>query len=64
MKICFIVGAFPTMKCGIGDYTHRLAEEMVRLGNEVHVITSKEATIKSNTIHIHNIVCGTHKFFC
>lgn len=62
MKICFIVGAFPNMKCGVGDYTHKLAEELAKKGNEVHIITSIKANSKSNTLHIHNIVDKwTHK---
>ena len=56
MKICFIVGSFPTMKCGVGDYTHRLSEELARKGNEVHIITSNKANPKSDLLHIHNIV--------
>ena len=43
MKICFIVGAFPNMKCGIGDYTSKVAEELAKTGNEVHIITSKKS---------------------
>ena len=56
MKICFIVGSFPTMKCGVGDYTHRLSEELARRGNEVHIITCSKANPKSDLLHIHNIV--------
>ncbi len=56
MKICLIVGAFPKMKCGIGDYTHRLAEELAKDGNEVHIITSKRADVNSETLKIHNIM--------
>lgn len=56
MRICFIVGAFPEMKCGIGDYTYKLSEELAREGLEIHVITSKKASCKSDTIHIHNII--------
>lgn len=56
MKICFIVGAYPTMKCGVGDYTSKLAEELAKNGNEVHVITSNRADPNSNLVHIHNIV--------
>lgn len=56
MKICFIVGSFPYVKCGIGDYTYKLSEELARQGHEVHVITSETASIQSNVIHIHNIM--------
>ncbi len=56
MKVCFIVGAFPDMKCGIGDYTYKLAEELGKKGFEIHVITSKKANCKSEIIHIHSIM--------
>lgn len=57
MKICFIVGAYPTMKCGVGDYTSVLAEELAKKGNEVHVITSERADCnKSKNVVVHNIV--------
>ena len=56
MKICFIVGAYPTMKCGVGDYTSVLAEELAKKGNEVHVITSDRASNKSQNVVVHNIV--------
>ena len=56
MKICFIVGAYPTMKCGVGDYTSALSEEIAKNGNEVHVITSQKASNKSKNVVVHNIV--------
>ena len=57
MKICFIVGAYPTMKCGVGDYTSVLAEELAKKENEVHVITSVRANPeKSQNVIVHNIV--------
>lgn len=56
-KICFIVGAFPKMQCGIGDYTYNLARELSKNGNEVSVITSKKAEndIEDN-VKVYNIV--------
>ena len=56
MRICFIVGAFPTMKCGVGDYTNMLAEELAKKGNEVHIITSKKASSNSKLLKIHNVI--------
>lgn len=44
------------MKCGIGDYTCKLAEEFSKQGNEVHIITSKYADTNSKVLQIHNIV--------
>ncbi|MCI8397457.1 MAG: glycosyltransferase [Clostridia bacterium] len=56
MKICFIVGAFPMMKCGVGDYTSKLAEELAKDGNEIHIITSERASSESKSLNVHNIV--------
>lgn len=57
MRICFIVGAFPPMKCGVGDYTFNLVKELSNLSNDVHVITSKNVTVENeNKFKIHNIV--------
>lgn len=57
MKICFIVGAFPNMKCGVGDYTSKLADEMGKNGNEVSIITSSKASnFYSNNIKVYNII--------
>lgn len=44
------------MKCGVGDYTYKLAEELAKSGIEVHVITSNKANPDSKILHIHNIV--------
>lgn len=56
MKICFIVGAFPRMKCGIGDYCSKLAIELANQGNEVSVITSTKASNDFKNINVYNIV--------
>lgn len=57
MKICFIVGAFPPMKCGIGDYTNLLGKELVKMGHEVTIITSTNAKyINENNYKVKNII--------
>ena len=57
MKICFVVGAFPTMKCGIGDYTSKLASELSNNGHDISIITSRKALkTLNNNIKIYNIV--------
>ncbi len=42
MKICMICPTYPpnNVSCGVGDYTHCLAEELVRQGEDVVVLTS------------------------
>lgn len=56
-KICFIVGAFPNMQCGIGDYTFNLAKELSRNGNDVSVITSNKAINEiGDNVKVYNIV--------
>jgi glycosyltransferase involved in cell wall biosynthesis len=43
MKVLFITGSFPPMKCGVGDYTYILAKAMAGRENiQVSVITSKD----------------------
>lgn len=57
MKVCFIVGAFPPMKCGIGDYTNLLGEELVKMGHDVTIITSTNAKyINKEKFKVKNIV--------
>jgi len=36
----FITGKYPPEKCGVGDYTHRLAEKLIECGHEVVILTS------------------------
>jgi len=40
MKVCLITGAFPPDRCGIGDYTDRLAGSLARLGTDIHVVAA------------------------
>lgn len=56
MKICFIVGAFPPMKCGIGDYCSKVAMELAKNGNEIYAITSTKATTKIEGVTVLNII--------
>ena len=56
MKICFIVGSFPYMDCGVGDYTSMIAKALANLENEVSVITSKKANNEAKDVHIYNII--------
>jgi glycosyltransferase involved in cell wall biosynthesis len=42
MRIGLISGEYPPMQGGVGDFTHELAEALVDLGHEVHVITRVE----------------------
>lgn len=57
MRICFIVGAFPKMMCGVGDYTNKLAMELSKdKNNEIFVITSSKASNDFKNIKVFNIV--------
>ena len=57
MKICFIVGAFPKMKCGVGDYCCKLAKELAKnKKNEIYIITSTKASNKIEGIKVLNII--------
>jgi len=44
MRVLLITGSFPPMRCGVGDYTARLAEAIGRVhGTSVAVLTSQVA---------------------
>lgn len=45
MKVCYISGAFPNMKCGVGDYTERIFSNIKEKNCESYVITSKNDRI-------------------
>jgi glycosyltransferase involved in cell wall biosynthesis len=42
MRIGLISGEYPPMQGGVGDFTHELAQALLDLGHEVHVITRVE----------------------
>ena len=42
MKILLVTGSLPPMRCGVGDYTWKLAEALARQGSTVGVLTSLE----------------------
>ncbi len=44
-RVLFLTGAFPNMPCGVGDYTSSLTQELVKLGLEVHVLTSHDRRV-------------------
>jgi glycosyltransferase involved in cell wall biosynthesis len=51
MKILIITGSFPPMKCGVGDYSHCLANALLNQpeGHHISIITSSNAK-SENTI--------------
>ncbi|MCS7178113.1 MAG: glycosyltransferase family 4 protein [Anaerolineae bacterium] len=49
MRIGLVTGEFPPDQGGVGDFTFRLAEAMVALGCDVHVITGPLRTLEHET---------------
>lgn len=44
IRVLLVTGSYPPMRCGVGDYTQRLAEALAGLSNvRVSVLTSHEA---------------------
>ena len=44
MRVLLVSGSYPPMKCGVGDYTHRLAHALANTGEmEVAILTSRAA---------------------
>jgi glycosyltransferase involved in cell wall biosynthesis len=57
MKIVFLTRNYPPTICGVGDYTHYLAQEMTQKGNEVSVICfDDQMPIQSDKIKVFPIV--------
>ena len=46
MKICLVTGSFPEMRCGVGDYTRCLANELIKAGQQVTVLTSDQKEVR------------------
>jgi glycosyltransferase involved in cell wall biosynthesis len=69
MRIALIAGEYPPLQGGLGDYTRRLAEALVGLGHELHVITRFVAGEPTNSlcggVYVHRLVTAwkipTHK---
>lgn len=40
MRVMIVTGSFPPMRCGVGDYSHALANSLAARGSEVCVLTS------------------------
>jgi glycosyltransferase involved in cell wall biosynthesis len=43
LHVCLLAGAYPPVRCGVGDYTARLAQTLAQSGVRVSVITSGPA---------------------
>jgi glycosyltransferase involved in cell wall biosynthesis len=48
LRICFVSAALPDIACGIGDYTDRLATELVAAGAEPVVVTAARPGLRSD----------------
>jgi glycosyltransferase involved in cell wall biosynthesis len=53
MRVLLITGSFPPMRCGVGDYTFRLASALTQIsGLQVGVLTSRAAVSQESPIGI------------
>ncbi|NQT20052.1 MAG: glycosyltransferase family 4 protein [Planctomycetes bacterium] len=49
MKVCMISGAFPEMRCGIGDYAARLVMQLAEHGVHVDVLARRDQRVAAGT---------------
>ena len=56
-RVLLVCGVFSPERCGVGDYTRRLASELGTQGADVHVWSSKGA-VESEGVHVHADVDG------
>lgn len=52
MKILFICGSLEPGCDGVGDYTRRLAGELIRQGNEVQIIALNDKNVTAVTYQV------------
>ena len=60
-RVCYVVGAFPRVPCGVGDYTQQLGLRLAGNDIDVHVLTAKrreiiEAAGTYPSLHIHAVI--------
>ena len=54
IKVCFVSGSFPEDKCGVGDYSYRLATSLAKMGIKGSVITSSKNLKKVENVDVYN----------
>jgi hypothetical protein len=50
MRVLFICGSAQPQRCGVGDYTRRLAGELIRQGNQASIISLMDPDILKSVI--------------
>ncbi len=53
MRVCFVSGSYPPVRCGIGDYLQQLCHALSEQGTSVDVITSAESGIARRDAEVH-----------
>ncbi len=57
MKIVFLTRNYPPTICGVGDHTYHLAQAMIQMGVEVHIICSADQkVVQQDNITVYPIV--------
>lgn len=52
MKVLFICGSAQPQKCGVGDYSRRLAGELIRQGHQAAIISLMDADVLSSIVEV------------
>jgi hypothetical protein len=50
MKVLFICGSAQPQRCGVGDYSRRLAGELIRQGHKASIVSLMDADILSSNV--------------
>lgn len=54
LKILIICGSYPPDKCGVGEYTNRIVDNLVKdIDNDIYVLTSRSIINKNKIINFH-----------
>lgn len=50
MKVCFITGTYPDIRCGVGSHTYYLAQKLSLKNHAVSVITTKSTSLNAQLL--------------
>ncbi len=58
MRVGLVTGEYPPDQGGVGDFTQQLGRALVRLGHQVHVVTTAGEGAPDTDLVVHRVVSG------
>ncbi|HCU98237.1 MAG TPA: hypothetical protein DGM69_02695, partial [Chloroflexi bacterium] len=61
MKIGIVTGEYPPLKGGVGDYTQKLASQLINKGNKVSVFTDHRCIATNYTLENLQVIANASR---